>query len=90
MNYLIYLHQIAFVIMLQSKFFKDNKMGECNLESLKKNILNKFTSAYLHQITIEINSSPINNLNDKGSQKVKTAHMLKVSTNKCLTDVVPY
>ena len=65
-------------------------MGECNLESLKKNILNKFTSAYLHQITIEINSSPINNLNDKGSQKVKTAHMLKVSTNKCLTDVVPY
>ena len=90
MNYLIYLHQVAFVIMLRSKFFKDNKMGECNLESLKKNILNKFTSAYLHQITIEINSSPINNLNDKGSQKVKTAHMLKVSTNKCLTDVVPY
>ena len=76
--------------MLQSKFFKDNKMGECNLESLKKNILNKFTSAYLHQITIEINSSSINNLNDKGSQKVKTAHMLKVLTNKCLTDVVPY
>ena len=53
-------------------------MGECNLESLKKNILNKFTSAYLHQITIEINSSPINNLNDKGSQKVKTAHVKSV------------
>ena len=32
---------------------------------------------YLHQITIGINSSPINNLHDKGSQKVKTAHMLK-------------
>ena len=54
-------------------------MGKCNLESLKKNILQKFTSAYLHQITIEINSSPINNLHDKGSQKVKTAHMLKMS-----------
>ena len=35
-------------------------------------------------------SSPINNLHNKRSQKVKTAHMLKVSTNKCLTDVVPY
>ena len=28
-NTSVYLHQIAFVIMLQSKF---NKMGECNLE----------------------------------------------------------
>ena len=65
-------------------------MGKCNLESLKKNILQKFTSAHLHQITIEINSSPINNLHDKGSQKVKTAHMLKMSTKNCLTDVVPY
>ena len=45
---------------------------------------------YLHQITIGINSSPINNSHDKGSQKVKTAHMLKMSTKKCLTDVVPY
>ena len=34
-NTSVYLHQIAFVIMLQSKFFKDNKMGECNLKSLK-------------------------------------------------------
>ena len=30
-NTSIYLHQIAFVIMLQGKFSKDNKMGECNL-----------------------------------------------------------
>ena len=30
-NTSVYLHQIAFVIMLQCKFFKDNKMGECNL-----------------------------------------------------------
>ena len=77
MNYLIYLHQIAFVIMLQSKFFKDNKMGECRVFEKKY-----FKQAY--------NSSPINNLHNKRSQKVKTAHMLKVLTNKCLTDVVPY
>ena len=62
------LHQIAFVIMLQSKFFKDNKMGNCNFENFcnfwKKYILKKLPSAYLHQITIEINSSPINNLHE--------------------------
>ena len=89
MNYLIYLHQIAF-IMYRVNFLKTTKWANAIWSFLKKNILNKFTSAYLHQITIEINSSPINNLNDKGSQKVKMAHMLKVSTNKCLTDVVPY
>ena len=54
-------------------------------------VFEKFTSAFSHQISLEIKSSPINNLYDKGSQKVKTAHMLKVqSTKKCLTDVVPY
>ena len=30
-NTSVYLRQIAYVIMLQSKIFKDNKMGECNL-----------------------------------------------------------
>ena len=40
-------------------------------------VFEKFISAYSHQISLEIKSSPINNLYDKGSQKVKTAHMLK-------------
>ena len=30
-NTSVYLHQIAFTIMLQRKFFKDNKMGKRNL-----------------------------------------------------------
>ena len=67
-NTSVYLHPILFVIMLQSKFFKDNKMGNFNFENFcnfwKKYILKKFTSAYLNQITIEIDSSPINNLNE--------------------------
>ena len=53
-------------------------------------VFEKFTSAYSHQISLEIKSSPINNLYDKGSQKGKTAHVLKMSTKKCLTDAVPY
>ena len=53
-------------------------------------VFEKFTNVYSHQISLEIKSSPINNLYDKGSQKVKTAHVLKMSTKKCLTDVVPY
>ena len=90
-NTSVYLHQIAFVIMLKSKFLMTTKWANA-IWSLWKKIFYKNLQVpiYLHQITIGINSSPINNLHDKGSQKVKTAHMLKMSTKKCLTDVVPY